>query len=130
MLPLQSPAFARNAPPPPHRRLDLADIPDLSIPPAFAGRSRVLGFRHIDTDVKRVIFCHGRPSCAWGSARHSALPSDLRLLTAAETRAGHRSHHGHNVELETCPAPYLKSHRRSGIQAGKAPDFFAVQVAM
>ncbi|GLS40313.1 hypothetical protein GCM10010869_59100 [Mesorhizobium tianshanense] len=41
------------------RRLDLAEIPDLSIPSAFGGRYRVLGFRHIDTDVKNVIFCHG-----------------------------------------------------------------------
>jgi hypothetical protein len=68
------------------RRLDLAEIPDLSIPSAFGDRYCVLGFRHIDTDVKNVIFCHGPSFLCLGLG--SALPSNPRLLTAAKTKGG------------------------------------------
>jgi hypothetical protein len=68
------------------RRLDLAEIPDLSIPSAFGDRNCVLGFRHIDTDVKNVIFCHGPSFLCLGLG--SALPSNPRLLTAAKTKGG------------------------------------------
>lgn len=47
VLPLQlaHEAFHRR-----RRRLDLAEIADLSLPAALGNRNRVLGFRHIDTD--------------------------------------------------------------------------------
>jgi hypothetical protein len=58
------------------RRLDLAEIPDLSVASAFGNRDRVFGFRHIDTDVKNVIFCHGPsfPCLGLGSAFPSNPP--------------------------------------------------------
>ncbi len=40
-------------------RLDLAEIADLSLPACLGNRNRVLGFRHIDTDVKYIILLHG-----------------------------------------------------------------------
>jgi hypothetical protein len=48
------------------------------MPSAFGNRDRVFGFRHIDTDVKNIILCHG-PSflCL---ALGSAFPSNPRLL--------------------------------------------------
>ncbi|WP_292407169.1 hypothetical protein [Mesorhizobium sp.] len=49
----------------------LAEIPDLSTASALGNRDSMLGFRHIDTDVKNVILLHGPSFFAWGSARHS-----------------------------------------------------------
>ncbi|WP_287364049.1 hypothetical protein [Mesorhizobium sp.] len=73
----------------------LAEIPDLSTASALGNRDSMLGFRHIDTDVKNVILRHGPAFFAWGSARHSRanpVAKQLQKLTA-----GRRSDHGHNV---------------------------------
>ena len=60
------------------RRLDLAEIAHLSFPAPLRNRDRVLGLRHIDTDVKSLIFCHGPSFLCLGLG--SALPSNPRLL--------------------------------------------------
>ena len=64
------------------RRLDLAEIADLAIPSAFGNRDRMLGLRHIDTDVKNAILLHGPSFLCLGLG--SALPSNPRLLNSCK----------------------------------------------
>ncbi|WP_292406221.1 hypothetical protein [Mesorhizobium sp.] len=60
----------------------LAEIPDLSTASALGNRDSMLGFRHIDTDVKNVILLHGPSFLRLGLG--SALPSNPRLLNSCK----------------------------------------------
>ena len=64
------------------RRLDLAEIADLPIAATLGNRNRMLGFRHIDTDVKNIILLHGPSFLRLGLG--SALPSNPRLLNSCK----------------------------------------------